>query len=62
MPHGLVARRSSAEIAIALFISLRTATTHISHLCAELRVASGAERRAARIVSWLAASSRSVRL
>jgi non-specific serine/threonine protein kinase len=39
----LVAGRSNAEIAERLFISRRTATTHISHIFAKLGVASRAE-------------------
>ena len=39
----LVAGRSNAEIAETLFISRRTATTHISHIFAKLGVASRAE-------------------
>jgi predicted ATPase/DNA-binding NarL/FixJ family response regulator len=39
----LVAGRSNAEIAEALFISPRTATTHVSHLYAKLGVRSRAE-------------------
>jgi DNA-binding CsgD family transcriptional regulator len=39
----LVAGRSNAEIAEALFISPRTATTHVSHLYAKLGVGSRAE-------------------
>ena len=39
----LVAGRSNAEIAAALFISPRTATTHVSHLYTKLGVGSRAE-------------------
>ena len=39
----LAAGRSNAEIAAALFISPRTASTHVSHLYAKLGVASRAE-------------------
>ena len=39
----IVAGRSNAEIADALFISPRTASTHVSHLYAKLGVASRAE-------------------
>jgi DNA-binding CsgD family transcriptional regulator len=39
----LVAGRSNAEIGEALFISPRTATTHVSHLYAKLGVGSRAE-------------------
>ena len=39
----LVAGRSNPEIAAALFISPRTATTHVSHIFAKLGVATRAE-------------------
>ena len=39
----VVAGRTNAEIAEALFVSRRTVTTHVSHLYAKLGVASRAE-------------------
>jgi DNA-binding CsgD family transcriptional regulator len=42
----LVAGRTNAEIGAALFISPRTATTHVSHILAKLGVASRTEAAA----------------
>ncbi len=42
----VVVGRSNAEIAAALFISPRTATTHVSHILAKLDLASRAEAAA----------------
>jgi DNA-binding NarL/FixJ family response regulator len=42
----LVAGRTNAEIGAALFISSRTATTHVSHILAKLGVASRTEAAA----------------